>query len=420
MISMMKKKGFYIDFINPVDIIIYNEETYYQTQIKFSCIPIVNIKTVYEIPPYYQDTQIELFSQNYKDKHKMLLQESNAQMKVRGAISSQYPKKQYKMTLTYGDEKNKLSFFGMKADEDYILDAMFSDFSKIRTKLSFDLWNAINSYNVNYKEVDVNTEYVEVYINQQYHGLYLLKEFVDWKRLGVDEYTENNTGIVVKGIKYSDFNWDTYGEEKKTKLVSPFEMKYPKDLADYSKYWDLIVDKVYTHFYDKENITEEYVLENFDLDNYNDYKIFIHVICGADNFGEKNVFLSMENNKEDSKVLLTPWDLDTTYGYEWNGEGLTYLYEDPTYYQKVDGLLTNSEFLNNSLKKRYFELRQSVLSIDNVFNIIDSLHKSLTYVIDKDSNRWYPTNLDGEINKIKEWYKMRVEFLDNYLGGSDV
>ena len=34
-------------------------------------------------------------------------------------------------TLTYGDEKNKLSFFGMKADEDYILDAMFSDFSKI-------------------------------------------------------------------------------------------------------------------------------------------------------------------------------------------------------------------------------------------------------------------------------------------------
>lgn len=209
-----EKKGFFIDFEKPIELIIYNDDSYYETMITFSSLPILNIKTVHEIPPYYQDTDIEVFSKNYENPNKMYFIESDALMKIRGGISWQYPKKQYKITLTYGDNKNKLSLLGMKSDEDYILDAMFSDFSKIRTKLSFDIWNEINSYETDYTEIDVNSEYIEVYINQQYHGLYLLKEFVDWKKLGVNEFTENNTGIVIKGIEYSDWNQEIYEKDK--------------------------------------------------------------------------------------------------------------------------------------------------------------------------------------------------------------
>lgn len=144
----------------------------------------------------------------------MQLIETKAQMKIRGGTSWMFPKKQYKMTLTYGDKKNNLSFLGMKADEDYILDAMWNDYSKIRTKLSFDIWNQINSYNVNYDEVDIHMEYVEAYMNQQYHGLYMLKEFIDWKKLGVKKFNETNTGIVLKGIEYAEWNQETYEKDK--------------------------------------------------------------------------------------------------------------------------------------------------------------------------------------------------------------
>lgn len=197
-------------------------------------------------------------------------------------------------------------------------------------------------------------------------------------------------------------------------------MKYPKEQKDYSKYWDFIMEKVHTQFYDKENITEEYVLKNFNLTNYNDYKIFIHVIGGEDNYGLKNVFCHMVDMNEDTKVILTPWDLDTTYSYNWSGEGVTYLYEDPNAVTKIDGLLTNSEMLNHSLKERYFELRESVLSIENIYKKIDSYYEQIKYAIHKENSRWMMTDLKSEVNKIKEWYKMRVEFLDNYLGDNDV
>ena len=116
-----------------------------------------------------------------------------------------------------------------------------------------------------------------------------------------------------------------------------------------------MMDKIYTEFYDRENITEEYILKNFDLENYIDYKIFVHAICGNDNYGIKNVFCHVNNMSEDSKVILTPWDLDITYGYEWNGEWPTLLYEDSESIYTINGLLTNSENINNKLKERYFD-----------------------------------------------------------------
>lgn len=197
-------------------------------------------------------------------------------------------------------------------------------------------------------------------------------------------------------------------------------MKYPKEQQDFSKYWDTIMEKVYTQFYDKENITEEYVLKNFNVTNYNDYKIFIHVIGGEDNYGLKNVYCHMDDMNEDTKVILTPWDLDTTYSYNWSGEGVTYLYEDPNAVTKVDGLLTNFENLDNSLKERYFKLRESILSIENIYKKIDSYYEQIKYAIHKENSRWMMTDLESEVNKIKEWYKNRVEFLDKYLGDNDV
>ena len=67
------EKGFFIDFTKPVDVIIYNDKSYWETQIKFSNLPIINIISAYEVPPYYQETDFQLYSPNYNDKDKMQL-----------------------------------------------------------------------------------------------------------------------------------------------------------------------------------------------------------------------------------------------------------------------------------------------------------------------------------------------------------
>lgn len=412
-----KEKGFFIDFNIPVDLIIYNDEVYYQTQIKFRNVPIVNIITDHQFVREYQGMKLQFFGPNPNNKEKMLLTESYTQLKVRGGTSFVFPKQQYKISLTQEDmeKKSKISLFGMNADEDYILDAMWNDYSKIRTKLSFELWNQMSSHNVNYGQFDYDAEYVELYINQEYNGLYMLKEFIDWRMLGVNKFTEENSGIVLKGNGYAKWDQALYDQDKNTDFVLGFSMKYPSNKSDYSKYWDFMMDKIYTEFYDRDNVTEEYILENFDLENYIDYKIFIHIICGNDNFGLNNVYCYIKSMNEGNKIKLVPWDLDMTWGYDWSGEKPTLLYEESETIYKVDGLLTNSENINNALRKRYFELRDSVLSIDNVFNIIDTNYETLKYPIKSDSDKWLDTDLDIEVNKLKDWYKKRVEFLDEYL-----
>ncbi len=216
------EKGFFIDFNKPVELIIYNDEFYWQTQIKFRNIPIVNITTNDHLfVREYQGMQLQVFSPNPKDKERMLLTELDTQLKVRGGTSISFPKKQYKTSLTYADEdkKNKYSLLKMDADEDYILDALWNDYSKIRTKLSFELWNQISSYNVDYGKFDYDAEYVELYIDQEYNGLYLLKEFIDWKMLGVNKFTEENSGIVLKGNGYAAWDKDLYEQDKNTDFV---------------------------------------------------------------------------------------------------------------------------------------------------------------------------------------------------------
>ena len=215
------EKGFYIDFNEPVELIIYNDDAYYKTQIKFSNIPIVNIITDHQFVKEYQGMKLEIFSQNTNDKEKMLLVETDTQLKVRGGTSTVFPKKQYKISLTHSDEneKNKMSLLGMDADEDYILDAMWNDYSKLRTKLSFEIWNQMSSNNVNYDKFDYDAEYVELYINQEYSGLYMLKEFIDWKMLDVNKFTEENTGIVLKGNGYAKWDQELYNQDKNTDFV---------------------------------------------------------------------------------------------------------------------------------------------------------------------------------------------------------
>lgn len=218
------EKGFYIDFNKPIDLMIYNDEAYYQTQIKFSNIPIVNIITDHQFVKEYQGMKLQLFCPNPQDKEKMLLIETDTQIKTRGGTSSVFPKKQYKISLTYEDEneKNRMSLLGMNADEDYILDAMWNDYSKIRTKVSFDLWNQMSSYNVSYNKFDYDAEYVELYINQEYNGLYLLKEFIDWRMLDVNKFTEENSGIVLKGNGYANWDKELYEQEKKSDFAQRF------------------------------------------------------------------------------------------------------------------------------------------------------------------------------------------------------
>ena len=409
-----EQEKFYVDFENSYDLLIYNDMEFCRTKIQFTCLPIINIGVAEEpvIADDAKSAEIRVYSKDYNTGKGTKSQTTESIIYVRGGISTVFNKKQFRLKLRKGDEYNELSLLGMDADEDWILDAMYADYSKIRTKLSYDIWNEMNSHTVNTFDNDIEMEYVDVYVNEEYRGVYLLKEFLDWKKLGLNKTTDGDSGVLIKGMQYADFEWEKYDRRKLTSAVWPYEMKYPKNQEDYSKYWDTIIPKIYTHFFEPEKVTEEYVLDNFYVHNYNDYKLLINFIYAADNFEEKNAYASLSNLNEDTKVLLTPWDLDMTYGYYWSNDSITFMYEEPELVNDTRNLWIGSEYVDGLLKDRYWELRESVFNMDYLNEKIDSYYNKIKYTVKKDSQRWLPTDLEAEITKIKDWLKERIEVLD--------
>ena len=144
-----EEKGFYIDFEKPIELIIYNEENYYKKTIKLTCVPIVNITVGGEITSVDSASVVEVYAKDNSNENIVKTTTSEALIYLRGQTSSYYPKKQYRLKLRANNAENQISLLGMEADEDWILDALYSDYSKIRNKLSFDLWNEMNSVSGN-------------------------------------------------------------------------------------------------------------------------------------------------------------------------------------------------------------------------------------------------------------------------------
>ncbi len=109
---------------------------------------------------------------------------------IRGNTSRTYPKKGYKLMLKKQDRdgnvvSDKTSLLGLRNDDEWLLNAMYSDSSKIRDKLCAELWQSFGASKTEFPDAYFGTRmtYVEVFFNQEYWGLYALMEPVDSRQL---------------------------------------------------------------------------------------------------------------------------------------------------------------------------------------------------------------------------------------------
>lgn len=406
------------------EILIFSDKYYQKKYIKILDIPIVSIKTDYSIPVneklmnindifngfssnYYTNILLEVLdSKALKNSLSSTLYQTG-RYRVRGATSSLFPKKPYKLELD-----SKTQILGMPSDDDWILDALYTDKSKIRNKFASDLWNSIN----NNQEInnDINGEFVELFINDEYNGLYVLKEKVNKNTVALGD-----DGLLAKSIthlnadiinNFSVGNVSLY-ERDGEKMLENFELKRFNNNSIHS-----FINNIRRYYvsYDYGSIND-----SFYFDNYLNYQLLLLFVNGVDNV-TKNQYFSMSNI--DSKILITPWDLDLTFGLDYCEECELKSIDD-FYNCYDDGLLTynvlgdiDSETFN-MLKQRYWQLRENILAIDNLNEYIDKYKKLLVEsgAGQRDSDCWYEYDIEFEIEQIREWIKLRIDFLDDYF-----
>ncbi|MFW6154449.1 MAG: lamin tail domain-containing protein [Planctomycetota bacterium] len=386
----------------------------------------------------------------------------NSGMRIRGASSQRFPKKQFKVELydegpdaTPGDDTDGLmaeqnaSLFGMPAESDWVLHAPYSDKTLMRNYLTYKWFGQMDHY-------ATRTRFCEVFLNDDgdssvsmvdYVGVYILIESikgdedrVDIKTLPDDPISPSTAGdpyeyqggfIIEKECKESGLpgpegyfhpiirtkdNW-VY-QDPEPPLMTPAQKDYVKAVVD--RFHQVI----YNNAGFPRNDPERGYPAILDVMSFIDYELTQQLSNNNDGF-YSSVYMHLGT---DNRLAMGPvWDFNIAYGNVDYGA-----YGSPTGWQAIrtwpwwTQLFGDADFYQGAVD-RWAELRGGMLSTDAILQDIDDTVALLAEAQPRDQARW-PTlgtdvwpNPDGwqnrttymsEVNWLKDWITQRVNWID--------
>ncbi len=341
-------------------------------------------------------------------------------IKYRGKINSQFPKKGYRLEL-----KGRHSLYGMRIDDDWQLFANYLDHTRMRTKLAFDLWRSLLPSNPT--AILPESIFVKLFINNEFQGLYLLAEKQDRRLFGLDDAQNNlNSSLLLQSGGYDiDF-----GE------IGIWEQDYPNE-EDGIYIADQIIENL--TYYINDTSEMEFFNENtgifskFDKMNLIDFYLFNFFINHID-FWTKNYYLV--RNSIPSKFFLIPWDFDGSFGKmgwkKFDSKSTVYFGGRNLLYFR---LFHNKEFMQE-VKIRWAELRADLWTKEYIFDLITKMYSQIQKVLEIDLEMWKPITVEGDIQPkwpdqyiysneefdlnetvqfLYDWIEERLQFCDLYF-----
>lgn len=359
----------------------------------------------------------------------------SARIKWRGGTTNVEGKHKRNYKIKFNEDHN---FFGMRNDNNWILDAGQADVFRLRNRIATELWNdfARKPYYINEEPKALSAvrgEVVEVYLNDEYMGIYSFTECMDRKQMKLKKFENNGLihGTLWKTTGYGSSMMyqvpDSYDNTLPT--MDTFEAKYPEldDLpeTDYSTIWNAInfvVNSSDDEFRDK-------IYEYFDIPVIIDYYLFVNVLSAIDNIG-KNMYWAVYDKQVDKKITPAVWDLDLSVGshyLEHYAEG----FSSPEFgATDVLNIITRMKELdvdnfNSKVKQRYAELRKSHFSPDNLIARYQAYYDLLkrSGAANREAERWSgdtdilgaTIDFDAEILYISDWITKRIKYLDEKI-----
>ena len=318
-------------------------------------------------------------------------------IKLRGNSSVSFDQKRYTIE-TRDDEGNDMdvSLLGLPAESDWVLLAPYNDISMIRDILAFSLWNDMGHWGP-------HTRLCELTVNNSYRGVYILTETIKRSpsRLDIAKLRKtDNTGTELTGgyiLRIDAYDRDDkvfrsavrgVGTGMSTRDVfwtcySPDKEKITQEQYDYIHgYIDETEKAIQLSGTDDSDEYSKYI----NTESFVDYFIHTEVTQNADGLKRSAYFHKKKQNADGSggKLNAGPvWDYNLAFGNcsFCNADEITaWVYDgcetNPTP-AMWKTLSRNTSFMNK-VRKRYSELRKTVLSTERLNSFIDGYAQTLS------------------------------------------
>ena len=406
--------------------------------ITFTWLPIVELEG--EFGEYYQYGHVTVNEPESTESELM-----NAKLRWSGYISSGVlnSKNKHSYTVIFVNEdstKCDRTFFGLRNDSCWVLDAGTMDFLRVRTRVGDDLWLDMSRrpwYADTMPDFHNGSrgKMVEVLLNGSYMGIYNMCEPIDRKQLELKEYDREK----------KEFHGQLWFANSWTRTAA---MSEPEPLNSTSYYWDGVqvvypkrsdVGKVdWTVFYNavqfayQANLDEDMTAHAdsmgyyFDLPVMQDFYIFIVALQSMSN-ETQNTYYSCYDKEEHPRLSMTPWDHYMSLGQSYNpamyhsdllapDRPIDWVSQIPMIY-----MMLQKDYYNEVIA-RYRELRQTVLDTDNLVNRYRSAVDELETcgAAAREEARWSrdrdlakrKLDLSDEMDFVEGWIRARMEYLD--------
>ena len=340
-------------------------------------------------------------------------------IEIRGSSSQDLPKKSYGLTTLKADNisNNNVSILGMPAENDWVLNSIPYDGSKIRDYFCYNLSRNMGNY-------ATRTQYCEVVINGNYKGLYIWQEKIkaNDNRVNITKITNtDNTLPNITGGYITKCDKTTGGDPvawtmSGTKFIH--ELPKPENVTPEQNTY------IHDEFFRLANTTYNFNTDNgyksvIDIPSFVDFMLVNELASNSDVY-EYSTFFHKDRN---GKLRAGPvWDLNQTFGNsfnthsvlnEWqfhnnNKVGADFWYE----------LFDNGQF-TCEMAKRLNELRQpgKAMNTNNMFASIDNTVAIINEALTREQLRWGTVpNLSAEIASIKNFITTRLDWMTANLG----
>ena len=356
--------------------------------------------------------------------------------RLRGNTSLVYEKKSLRLYLkeimddgTF--EKCNKNLLGLRDDDDWILNALYADNTRIRDQLCIDLWNEVGAKTPGYGyQYGTDSVMTEVFINDGYQGIYDLMVPIDAKQLGLSPVSEQliqNTDVVERIYK-KKYSREWLSSDFVGELPDPNSPDYRggfylkgDTILQNEQEWEPLYRIAEALGSDEKTFASE-ITEYNDQQNLIDNWLFYQAIAGFDN-ENKNYYYVVRNRDGKEYGYFIPWDMNISFGmvYADNvyfSEELAAIATEPVTWQPAQRMIEldvdNSKEL---LQRTWNKWRNSTFSDEAITERIQELeHKVKDSGAFKREDARYPNgNQKEDFSYIYDFAVNRLAYVDGYV-----